>query len=213
MCKQFDGDFYDFDYFQRGRESKKGWLENYRFLPRRTFREAFAFIDALGLDEKSYVLEFGCAMGFLVKALRTLEIKADGCDISKYALSFSPHGCWNCEDDVSWLEHKYFGYTHIIVKDVLEHLTIKQLEKTLSNFALVSSRMMCVIPMGDGTKYNIPEYECEISHIIKEDENWWSNKFEECGWRIIKECNHLSGLKDNWAYCENGNHVFVLEHR
>ncbi len=214
LCKEYAGDFYDADYFERGKESGKGWLENYRWMPRRTFKEAFAFIDTLNLDESSYVLEVGCAKGFLVKALRTLDIKADGCDISKYALSFAPEGCWNCEDENSWELHKNFGYTHIIIKDMLEHLTKEQLPIMLNNFSKVAKKMMCVIPLGDEGKYRIPEYHLEVSHLIAENAFWWENEFLESDW-IVQHCDyHIKGLKDNWYNINpSGNFVFILEHK
>ena len=68
--KTIDGKFFDADYFERGRESGKGWLQNYRWMPRRSFREAFAIIDALDLDETSHILDIGCAKGFIVRAMR-----------------------------------------------------------------------------------------------------------------------------------------------
>jgi hypothetical protein len=159
------------------------------------------------------VLDVGCAKGFLVKALRGLEIKSDGCDISKYALSFAPEGCWNCSDDSSWDEKSDAGYTHVTMKDVLEHLTIDQLKNMLFNISKVSNKIMCVIPMGDNGIYRIKEYHSEISHLIIENEEWWRNKFEEYGWLIVKECPHVTGLKDNWQDHADGmgNHVFVLE--
>lgn len=213
LYKEFDGSFYDEQYFENGPASGKGWLSNYRWMPRRTFREAFAFIDTLKLDDNSYVLEVGTAKGFLIRALRTLEIKADGADISTYALSFSPEGCWNCTEEKTWDEHANFGYTHIIIKDMLEHLTKEQLPRMLNNFAKVANKMMCVIPMGENGKYRIPEYHTEISHILIENEEWWKKEFEKCGWHVVEEFEHCAGLKDNWYYCKNGNHVFVLEHK
>jgi SAM-dependent methyltransferase len=211
LCEEYDGDFYDEDYFKKGRQSGKGWLSDYHFMPRRSFREAFAFIDTLNLDDDSYVLDAGCAMGFLVKALRYLEIKADGCDISSYALSFSPKGCWNCTEDNSWNEHSENLYTHIVIKDMLEHLTENQLDKILYNFSKVAPKIMCVIPMGDNGKYRIPEYHIEISHLIAENEEWWMDKFEENGWTIKNYYHHIKGIKDNWVYVPNGNCVFILE--
>lgn len=208
---EYTGNFYDADYFERGRESGKGWLSNYHWMPQRTFREAFAFIDYFGINGNDYVLEVGTAKGFLVKALRILEIKTDGCDISEYALSFAPEGCWNCSDEKSWDEHANFGYTHIVIKDMLEHLTHKQLPKMLDNFSKVATKMMCVVPMGDNGKYRIPEYHTEISHIIIENEIWWAGTFKKQGWDLVKHTNYVPGLKDNWQYVENGNHVFVLE--
>ena len=204
----FDGAFFDRDYFENGRESGKGWYVNYCWMPRRSIREALAFIDYMGLDEKSYVLDFGCAKGFIVKALRMLEIKADGCDISEYALSFAPIGCWNSGNG-----HDASGkYTHVICKDVLEHLTPEHLGTVLEWIKTVAPKFMCVVPIGDNGKYRIPEYEVEVSHLIAEDEEWWMDKFKQHGWKIVKHVNHVKGLKDNWyEIAPYGNYVFYLE--
>ena len=207
----FDGNFYDADYFERGKQSGKGWLENYHWLPRRSFREAFAFIDYFGLDESAYVLDFGTAKGFLVRAFRELEINADGCDISKYALSVAPSGCWNCNSDKEWERHVMFNYTHITAKDVFEHLNPLQLQETLLKLSILAKNLMCVIPMGDDGVYRIPEYHTDISHQIIEDEVWWTYAFKKAGWHIIKSCEHVAGLKDSWMTIPNGNHVFVLK--
>jgi cyclopropane fatty-acyl-phospholipid synthase-like methyltransferase len=206
----FKPEFYDADYYESGKQSGKGWLENYRWMPRRTLKEAYGFIDYLGLDDSSYVLDWGCGKGFIVKALRILEIKADGCDISEYSLQFAPDGCWNCSTDESWEQHRN-QYTHIIIKDVLEHLTVDQLKSQLQKFKIVAPKIMTVIPMGDNGLYRIPEYHTEVSHLIIENENWWRKTFFDAGWKVIKDTPHVNGIKDNWEHVHNGNHVFVLE--
>ena len=210
---RFTGDFYDADYYERGRQSGKGWLENYHWMPRRSIKEALAFADFLPLDDDSRVLDVGCAKGFIVRAFRMLEIQADGCDISSYALSFAPDGCWNCSESGSWAE-RAGRYTHIVVKDVLEHMTADQLPEMLHDMSVVSQVMMCVVPMGDGGKYRIPEYHTEVSHLIAEDEEWWRNAFKKCGWIVDKEAYHVPGLKDNWQSHASGcgNRVYVLRH-
>lgn len=210
--KIYTGDFYDADYFERGRQSGKGWLTNYRWMPIRSYREALAYVEYFELDLDSYVLDVGCAKGFIVKALRGLDIKADGCDISSYALEFAEEGCWNCSDPNSWGKHSNTGYTHVVIKDVLEHLTKDQLPEMLSNIGKVASKIMCIVPMGDNGKYRIDEYHTEISHLIAEDENWWITQFNLSDWKVVKHCSHVRGLKDNWQDFANGkgNHVFVL---
>jgi len=207
---EYTGDFYDADYFERGRQSGKGWLENYHWMPIRSIKEALAYIDYLGLDSSHKVLDFGCSKGFIVRALRFLEIQSDGCDISSYALKYAPDGCINCSADKSWDILKERNYSHIICKDVLEHLTPEQLIKTLKKLQTIANIFMVVVPMGDQGIYRIPEYHTEISHIIAENELWWENAFNKAKWVIEKNCNHISGLKDNWTYVENGNHVYVL---
>lgn len=211
LCKLPDGKFFDADYFERGPESGKGWLRNYRWMPRRSFKEALALIDYMDIDEQSLVLDVGCAKGFIVKALRILGIDADGCDISEYALSFAPKGCWHCESIESWAGK---SYSHAFVKDMLEHNTPEQLDLVLKLIASVSSRLLAVVPMGDNGIYRIKEYHQEITHLIAQDEAWWRGAFKAAGWSVIKETPHLSGIKDNWQQFAQGkgNRVFLLEH-
>ncbi len=207
MGIEFNGNFYDADYFERGRETGKGWLQNYHWMPRRSFKEAFGYIDYLGLNETHYVLDFGCAKGFIVRALRELEIMADGCDISTYALQYAPRGCWDSSIEKEWLNRKY---THVLSKDVFEHLTPKELNEVLKKISTISNKIMCIVPMGDNGVYRIKEYHTEISHIIIENEEWWKDAFVYSGWKIISDCNHVPGIKDNWMAIPNGNHVFEL---
>lgn len=211
---KFTGDFYDEQYFLNGKKSGKGWLENYRFLPRRTIKESLAFIDTLNLDENSKVLEVGCAFGFLVKCMRFLQIPTSGCDISEYALSHAPAGCYNLSDEKNWKILEECGFTHIIIKDMLEHLTPDQLKETMEKLAKIAPKMMVVVPMGNNGKYRIPEYHMEVSHLIAEDEEWWEEEFENSGWKITSQYEHVWGLKDNWFHvCPNGNRVFLLERK
>ena len=208
-----DGNWFDADYFERGRTSGKGWYQNHKWMPQRSFKEALAIIDHFKLDNKSYVLDIGCAKGFLVRALRELEIKADGCDISKYALSFAPEGCWLSDTEEEWHKHLFKGYTHAFLKDVLEHNTPEQLDNTLSSIALVVPILMAIVPLGDCGKYRIPEYHCDISHILIQNEEWWCDKFKENNWIVKDKTYHIPGLKDNWQSYANGigNMVFILE--
>ena len=70
---------------------------------------------------------------------------------------------------MSWVLHGQ--YDEVVIKDVLEHCTKKQLPKMLNNMSKLSNRMMCVVPLGDNGKYRIREYHVEISHQIIEDED------------------------------------------
>jgi 2-polyprenyl-3-methyl-5-hydroxy-6-metoxy-1,4-benzoquinol methylase len=138
MQNSFNGEYFNEDYFEYGRQTGKSYYEHYRWMPRRSIKEALAICDFLNLDENSFVLDYGCAYGFLVKAFRMLEINADGCDISDYALSFAPEGCWNCANTTSLDFHSSFGYTHIVCKDVLEHLTGEQLQILLLKLSTIA---------------------------------------------------------------------------
>ena len=197
------------DYFENGVKKGISCYENYHWMPQRSFREALGYIDYLKLDHHSYVLDFGCGKGFLIRAFRELEIKADGCDISEYALSFAPKGCWNCAKE-HWDSYKD-RYTHLVAKDVFEHIPPEKLSETIANLAILSDKMLCIVPIGDNGKYRIPEYHWDISHIIAEDELWWEKMFFKEGWVVIENTKHIPGIKDNWVRYPDGNHAFLLE--
>jgi len=208
--ESFKPEFYDEDYFENGRETKKSCLESYHWMPIRSFREALAFVECLNLNENSHVLDFGGGKGFIVKALRILGIRSDVADISRYALKFAPKGSWNSSIKRNWDNH-CDNYTHIIAKDVFEHLTINQLNSILIKLSNLAPKMMCIVPMGENGKYRIPEYELDKSHILRENEDWWYNAFENNGWKVVQHMPHLKGIKDNWIHYPEGNHVFVLK--
>ncbi len=210
LSKFPDGTFFDEAYFERGLETGKSYYTRFRWMPCRSFREALAIVDALGLDEKSRVLDVGCAKGFLVRALRALEIQADGCDISGYALSQSNGWSWRCDSLREWALRKNM-YTHAFLKDVLEHGTEEQIATTLRAIRMVAPVLMAVVPLGDTGKYRIPEYHLDVSHIMAENENWWRRAFSEAGWAVHREAEHVPGIKDNWRHHARGNRVFFLE--
>lgn len=208
----YNGEFYDADYFERGRQSGKGWLENYRWMPLRSFREALAFIEYLRIDRESFVVDIGCAKGFMVRAMRMLEINCEGCDISEYALQFAPGGCWNCEDAESW-KRRENRYTHAVLKDVLEHCSKKNVVEMLCRIRSIARKAMCVIPLGDDGRYRIKEYHLEISHQIAENEEWWFDVFKKAGWNITKSTHYIDGLKNHWREKSVIGNLFLIVER
>lgn len=203
-----DGAIFDEEYFERGRKVGKSFYENFRWMPRRSFKEAIAIADALGLDGSSKILDVGCAKGFLVRAFRELEIHAEGCDISFYALRFAPGGCWNCTDAREWDGRQY---THAFAKDVLEHGTRDQIIATLELVRKVAPVFLVIVPIGDNGRYRIPDYHLDKTHVTAENERWWRMAFAEAGWSIAREAERIEGVKDNWRHWMGGNRVFFLE--
>lgn len=200
--------YFDENYFENGIKTGKSYYTNYHWMPERSFTEAKAIIAALNLSINDSILDYGCAKGFLVKALRELGYYADGCDISEYALSFAPVGCWNCSDLIKFSD---YSYTHVVSKDVFEHLSKDLLSATLAAISKLSNKLTCIVPIGDSGIYRIPEYHLDPSHLIAENEDWWRNKFLDSGWGIQDELDHIVGVKDSW-YSVNpcGNRVFKL---
>lgn len=206
--------FYDKSYFESGVQSKKSCYINYSWMPDLTIPMAYKMIKFLNIKETDKVLDFGCSKGFLVKAFRKLDIKAFGVDISKYAID-------NVDLEVKkycklMTDKKYtpFGgkFDWVISKDVLEHLTVEQIEKFLKSYKSKCKHMFHVVPLGDDGIFRIKEYHLDKSHLQMNDERWWKNIFNRCGWKVTKFMYHVPGIKDNWLKThKKGNACFVIK--
>lgn len=206
---------YDEDYYERGVETGKSCYSNYRWLPELTVPMAMVLIDTLGIRPGERVLDFGCAKGFVTRALRMLRRDARGIDISPYAIGQCPEDvrpyCTLVEDlDAFALKNRF---QHAVAKDVLEHVPYETIEGTVRNLAQMSDNLLVVVPLGHetltGNRFVIEAYERDVTHIIREDARWWlellQRHFADVSWR-----HHIDGLKDNWQRVNTqGNGAFI----
>ncbi len=205
---------YDKDYFENGVVVGKSCYQNYQWLPELTIRMAFNMIKHLQLRERDRVLDYGCAKGYLVKALRILDIEAFGCDISRYAIENIDAEVKNfCKLIDGQFVIPFDGpFDWIASKDVLEHLPNDTLDSLLQEAKRLTGKMFHVVPLGDGGVFRIPHYHDDLSHVQMQDEQWWRRKFEEHGWRVVRFDHKVKGIKENWTNkYNNGNGFFVLE--
>jgi len=206
--------FFDKDYFESGIETGKSCYVNYRWLPDLTIPMAYSIARHLNLKHNQTILDFGCSKGFLVKAFRLLGFKAYGLDISKYAIK-------NADNDIkkyckliknkNYNPHKkYFDW--VISKDVMEHMTLEDINIFLKTYNKFSKNMFHVVPLGDKGKFRIKEMHLDKSHIQIHNEKWWNNIFKKNNWKT-KELNYaVDGIKDNWyRHHKFGNGFFKLE--
>lgn len=205
---------YDEDYFENGIVTGKSCYVNYRWLPELTIKMAHKLIQHIDLKQGDRVLDFGCAKGYLVKALRILDIEAYGCDISEYAINNVDQGvvkyCYLNKQNFS-LSEQTFDW--IISKDVLEHLEEKSINEFLSLAKHKTDKMFHVVPLGDkNDNFIIPAYNYDNTHIQKKTINWWIKKFKLHGWTNISYTFHVPGIKDNWTkQYPKGNAFFTIK--
>lgn len=198
---------YDADYFLRGKETGKSLYHNYRWLPKLTvpMAEQIALHCEIELDQS--VLDFGCARGYLVKALRSLGYNAMGYDVSEWALK-------NCDPEVKDLVTGDWPPPikpdWIIAKDVLEHVPIYNITRTLQKLATAAQRgVFIVVPLAakDGNQYVVPEYEADITHCLRWTMALWLSEimgaFDE-GWEVSARYR-IAGIKDNYSQFARGN--------
>lgn len=206
---------FDEDYFERGLETGKSCYSNYRWIPDLTIPMAHHIVSQLEISHVDEVLDYGCAKGYLVHALRLLGIKAHGVDISSYAVGCAPREVANyiiC-GGVSELPHALDGdlWEWIIAKDVLEHECVDNIDSTLQVLRVSCRNMFVVVPLGDGAgKYVAPSQELDPTHEIRDTLDQWSDRFMKAGFSIVKASYSMYGIKGNYTIWDKGNGFFTL---
>lgn len=191
---------YDADYFLRGVESGKSLYTDYRWMPELTVPMAHAIIDYLGIDWGNTILDFGCARGYLVRALREIGYDASGYDPSEWAIH-------NCDESVR--EHvshaSIWPSDWVIAKDVLEHVDVPA-HTILALMENARVGVFAVVPLADadGCNYVVPEYEKDVTHLHRRPLGTWAAWFMRPGWSVTA-CYRVPGVKDNYAQYATGN--------
>ncbi len=192
------------DYYEDGVRKHISGYENFRWQPTRSIPEA---LDIKNNFEFDTCVDYGCAKGFLVHALRIIGCKSFGEDISEYAIN-------NCYSDVK----DYLSlpndnvYDLLICKDMLEHVEVMDIPGVLQDFKRKSKQLFFVIPLGDNDRFRIREYEVDITHVTKKDEEWWINMFKSQGLNLKEFSYSLGSIKEKWVQPHPyGNGFFTLE--
>jgi SAM-dependent methyltransferase len=215
---RYDASLFDETYYERGLASGISGYMNYSWMPETTLRMAHFMISGLPIQADDCVLDFGCAKGFVVKALRILGIESFGVDVSAYAIGQAPAEVApycrliaGCRDPALFQRH----YDWLLSKDVFEHIAEEELRVLLTRARDHIRRMFIVVPFGqdDGRgKFVIPAYDSDITHITVKPRAWWDELFALQGWRIRSFAFRFTGVKENWTRAwHKGNGFYILE--
>lgn len=207
-----NGDLYNEEYFEDGIRSGVSGYENYRWMPTRSFSEA---IEICKEFEFNSVVDYGCAKGYLVNALRYLGKDAIGLDISKYAIE-------KCHESVKGYLHHIdrleqigeYSCDLLIAKDIMEHISETEIPLLLKEFRGICKVCFFVIPLGDDNEFRIREYELDKTHVTKKDEMWWIDIITKAGFKLKRFDYQFGGVKEKWTTVEEnkyGNGFFVFE--
>jgi len=198
---------FDEKYYEDGIANHISGYENYSWMPERTIREATSIIEKVEFET---VLDFGCAKGFMVYAMSLLGKDALGVDISEYAIGASiPQvkdklSLINSPDEISG------HYDLLMAKDVLEHVPYDILPGMLKTFRTKCSKILVAVPLGENKKFRIRQYEMDVTHIIREPEEFWLKALGDAGFKIKFFDYQMGNLKGNWTKTHPFGNAFII---
>lgn len=204
-------DKFDEDYYERGLETGKSCYQNYRWIPELTIPMAVSIIDYLGIKRGQTILDYGCAKGYLVKALRLLGRKAWGIDTSLYALGEIDERTINyCSPSKKFIIPAS-SFDFCIAKDVFEHIEISELSIILKS--LLCHILFVIVPLGKESKYNAICNNLDNTHVICEDEEWWRKFFDKVGWEQKNFAFNVPGIKESYEGINKAHGFFTLRRK
>ena len=118
------------------------------------------------------VLDAGCAIGFLVQALRREGVEAEGMDVSEWAISQVPEAlrayCW-VGSITADLQGEYDLITCI---EVLEHLPPEEAKQAVANLCRHTPRVLFS---------STPDHFDEVTHVNVRPPEYWASLFAAQG--------------------------------
>lgn len=203
-------EFFDKSYYESGPQAAKSLYQNYRWMPELTIPLAHHITQSMGIMHDQTVMDFGCAKGFLVNAMRLLGLEAYGVDVSEYAISQAMKETNGYVKVIEPFSDNFRTCNHLIAKDILEHIEYEHIDTQMEILRAKCETIFAVIPLGDGEKYLIPAYEFDKSHHIRESKEWWHDKFKKAGFYNINVTTDLGPFKANWSEVNSKGNLLVV---
>jgi 2-polyprenyl-3-methyl-5-hydroxy-6-metoxy-1,4-benzoquinol methylase len=161
--KTLTPDYYDEEYYDGGK-GYHTYNDDARF-------QTWANDIVLKFKPRS-VLDFGCAKGYLVKALHQRGVAAWGYDVSEWAINQAD------QETRAYLDSdKYHKVDLIVSYDTFEHIPEGELNKIRTELRKVGKRFYFTV----GT-LDTPNWEHDASHITMHELSWWQKFWPEAEW-------------------------------
>jgi len=204
-----DSDFYDKSYYESGPQTGKSLYQNFRWIPELTIPLAHHILAYTDIHSSRTIMDFGCAKGYLVHALRLLGRQTYGVDISEYAVKSAPKEVSKYISCISPYSDNFLWCDLILCKDILEHIPYDHIEEQLKILRDRCKWVFAIIPLAEDGKYIIPAYELDKSHFIRENQQWWETKFKEAGFSMCKFTTDLGPFKANWQEVNSKGNLLI----
>ena len=134
------------------------------------------------------VLDFGCGVGFLVSALKEIEIESHGYDISDWAIDYGKRSLGISSITSDWKSSMKKCGT-LFALDDFEHMSIREVKDVLNEVdaKIFIARIPVAFKKGEG--FFLEESRKDITHINCLTKEEWEKIFQECGFNLISLLN------------------------
>ena len=167
------------------------YLERYgRYL--KMAEELDFYLTKFGILSKSMkILDYGCSVGFLIKAFKKLGYKKIfGLDISNWAIKIAK------KNKSKILKDFKGSYDLGIFLDVLEHMNDKEIKKVFKKAKF--KRLLVRIPCADknSNKFYLKVSRIDKTHINCKNKESWISLFKSFGYKSFLKLN-LNSIYDS----------------
>jgi len=136
------------------------------------------------------VLDFGCAVGFIVKAFVKLGYKnVMGYDVSEWAVNWGNENLGLASLTTNFLRVENDQWNLMTAFDVFEHMCITEIERVLE--VLKPTYLLVRIPLSQvtGGRYVLDVSENDPTHLVRFTRDDWKKLFEKCRFQWLFDVN------------------------
>jgi SAM-dependent methyltransferase len=182
------------EYYQS--ENYKNYLDRQERY-RKTAKEIVELLSTIGMiKNKSTILDYGCAVGFLSKALLELGFDPDSFDISEWATEQARNkGCRCVAQPADQYNVGFF-------LDVLEHMTIEDINTLLTKTTF--DYMVVRIPVSESdnpTQFHLAISRKDPTHINCATADEWIDRFRGWGYHRCYRLNLKTIYDSPGCFC------------
>jgi len=140
------------------------------------------------------IIDYGCAVGFFVKALREKNIDAVGYDISEWAMQ-------KCRENGIPVIERLEKTNTLFALDVFEHMHLAEISDVLEECN--PNLLVCRIPVSNngGKSFVLNVSNQDETHITCISKQEWSTFFKVCGYTILFTLNLCTIYDTEGVFC------------
>ena len=176
---------------------------NYLERKQKYFRTAFEIADLLNkltlINKNTKILDFGCAVGFLMAGLRELGYtNIIGCDVSDWARKYGQENFGNTI--YSSIDEVPDDINLMFALDVFEHMKDEEISNILEKVKFPN--LIVRIPSSvDGETFHLEVSRRDPTHINCKTKEQWISFFEKMGYKSIVKLNLFSIYDSDGVSC------------